>query len=145
MEEGVTECERARHNNGAPVISEKRFLTPEYPEISSKYLNLAIRLLAAELSSDAPLSAFLSFLSFDFFSLKFMLWGTYAEQNSAVKTDFIRAALPLVHVCLKSLKSYFFEAHFQVVLRLLLIIWKRFINQKLLFHVDLKQTNKKKP
>lgn len=58
-------------------------LTPEYPEISSKYLNLAIRLLAPELSSEAPLSAFLSFLSFDFFSLKLMLWGTWAERSGA--------------------------------------------------------------
>ena len=41
--------------------------------------------------------------------------------------------------------SYFFEADFQVVLWLLLIIRKRFIDQKLLFHMDLnKQTNKKK-
>lgn len=44
--------------------------------MSSKYLNLAIRLFAAALSSVAPLSDFLSFFSFDFFSLKFMLWGT---------------------------------------------------------------------
>ncbi len=61
------------------------FLTPEYPEMSSKYLNLAVRLLTAALSSLAPLSAFLSFFSFDFFSLKLMLWGTWAEQSSKVK------------------------------------------------------------
>lgn len=53
--------------------------TPEYPEMSSKYLNLAIRLFVEKLSSIAPLSAFLSFLSFAFFSLKLMLWGTCAN------------------------------------------------------------------
>lgn len=37
------------------------------------------------------------------------------------------------------LGSYFFEADFQVVLRLLLIIWKSFIDQKLLFYMDLEE------
>lgn len=52
-------------------------LTPEYPEMSSKYRNLEMRLFTAGLSSAAaPLSAFLSFLGFDFFSLKLILCGT---------------------------------------------------------------------
>lgn len=58
------------------MLNKSGFLTPEYPEMSSKYLNLAVRLFTAALSSVAPLSAFLSFFSFDFFSLKLMLWGT---------------------------------------------------------------------
>lgn len=70
-----------------------------------------------------------------------MLWGTYAEQHSAVKD---RLHLNSIKSLSVRLKSYFFEAHFQVVLRLLLIIRKRLVNQKLLFHMDLKQkTNSK--
>lgn len=56
------------------------FNTPEYPEMSSKYLNLAILPFPAEASS-AP-SAFLSLLGLDFFSLKLMLWWTcWGKEN----------------------------------------------------------------
>lgn len=46
-----------------------------------------MRPLAATLSSAAAPSAFLSFLSLDFFSLKLMLWGTCAGGISAQKTS----------------------------------------------------------
>lgn len=39
--------------------------------------------------------------------------------------------------------SYFFEANFQVVLWLLLVVWERLINQKLVLHVDLKKEKSK--
>lgn len=42
------------------------------------------------------------------------------------------------------LGAYFFEAHFQVVLRLLLIVRKRLVDKKLLFDVDLNKKKKKK-
>lgn len=39
------------------------------------------------------------------------------------------------------ISAYFFEAHFQVVLRLLLIVRKRLVDEKLLFDVDLRRKN----
>lgn len=108
--------------------------------MSSKYRNLLIRPLAAAPSSAAAPSAFLSFLSFDFFSLKFMLWGTCAERHGALKTGALKtgSSPPLG----KHARPYFFKAHFQVVLRLLLIVRKRLVDEKLLFNVDLSRKKK---
>lgn len=39
------------------------------------------------------------------------------------------------------LGAYFFKAHFQVVLRLLLIVRKRLVDEELLFNVDLSRKN----
>lgn len=42
---------------------------------------------------------------------------------------------------MSSCSSYFLEAHFQVVLRLLLVIRESLVDQKFLFHMDLQNKN----
>lgn len=69
--------------------------------------------------------------------MRYLLWS----KAQAIKINVIRSSFNLNPPSPETLISYFFEAHFQVVLRLLLIIRKRFVDQKLLFHMDLENKN----
>ncbi len=110
--------------------------TPEYPEMSWKYLNLATRPLTPRVSSPWP-SGFLSFLILDFFSLKLMLWGIWQEENTA--TTHHHSNITRVNVLwrVSSVSLYLLEANFQVALSLLLVVWKGLIDEKLLINMCL--------
>ena len=100
-------------------------LTPEYPEMSLKYLNLATRPLTPAPSSPGP-SAFLSlFESLAFFSRKLMLCGI-CRRHTAVfmnqfKIDHRAKTLPTKH-------SYIFQyISFHIILYIFVFIYFTYI------------------